>query len=82
MFDFTQKNSSGQECKWINDPVWTIDDVNVSEGGTDPKRVLRRKGSSQPFLLRVDVVGEGSVQVQGTIDGVFSNILDIRAGRR
>ena len=82
VFDFTQKNAAGQECKWINDPTWTIDDVNVPDGGTDPKRVLKRRGSSQPFLLRVDVVGEGAVKVQGTIDGVFSNILDIRASRR
>ena len=82
VFDFTQKNVAGQECKWVNDPVWTINDAGLPEGATDGAGVFRRRGSSQPFLLRVDVVGEGSVRIQGTIDGIFSNILDIRAGRR
>lgn len=82
VFDFTQKNAAGQECKWVNEPKWTIDDVEVQEGGTDPRGVFRRRGSSQPFLLRVDVEREGSVRIQGTIDGVFSNFIEIRAARR
>ncbi len=81
VFDLTQKNSQGQECQWINDPKWFINDQDVPEGATDSKGVLRRRGSSQPFLMRVDVVGEGKVRLQGTIDGIFSNFLDIEAVR-
>ncbi len=82
VFDFTQKNQAGQECQWVNDPRWFINDQSVPEGGTDAGGVVRRRGSSQPFLLRVDVIGEGSLRIQGTIDGVFSNFLDIRAERK
>lgn len=79
VFDLTQKNQQLQDCVWINDPQWFIDNQNVPEGGTDSAGVFRRRGSSQPFLLRVDVVGTGRVRLQGTIDGVFSNFLDVRA---
>ncbi len=70
VFDLTQKNASGGECKWVANPTWDVD---------DPGFVLIIKGSSQPFLLRTDVdKAEGFVNVQGLIDGVKSNILKIK----
>jgi hypothetical protein len=70
VFDLTQKNANGGECKWVNNPKWEVD---------DPGFTFVIRGSSQPFLLRVDVdKEEGFVDVQGTIDGVESNVLKIK----
>ena len=70
VFDLTQKNAANQECKWVNDPVWTVD---------DPGFVFIIKGSSQPFLLRADVdKEEGLIEVQARIDGVTSNLLKVK----
>lgn len=70
VFDLTQKNAGNQECKWVNDPAWTVE---------DPGYVFIIRGSSQPFLLRADVdKAEGNITVQGTIDGVSSNVLKIK----
>jgi hypothetical protein len=71
VFDLTQKNGSNQECKWVNDPTWEVD---------DPGYTFQIKGSSQPFLLRVDVTkDEGVVEIVGKIDGVTSNLLKVKA---
>jgi hypothetical protein len=73
VFDLTQKNAGGQECKWVNDPAWTVD---------DPGYVFIIKGSSQPFLLRADVdKEEGFIEVRGRIDGVDSNLLKIKVAK-
>ena len=70
VFDLTQKNAGGAECKWVANPTWDVD---------DPGFVFILKGSSQPFLLRTDVdKEEGFVNVQGHIDGVKSNVLKIK----
>jgi hypothetical protein len=70
VFDLTQKNANGQECKWVNDPVWDVEDKGY---------VFIIRGSSQPFLLRADVdKAEGFINVQGRIDGIESNILKIK----
>jgi hypothetical protein len=70
VFDATQKNSNSQECKWINDPKWTVD---------DPGFVFVIKGSSQPFLLRADVTKpEGVIAITCNIDGVDSNLLNVK----
>jgi hypothetical protein len=70
VFDLTQKNSGGGECKWISNPRWEVD---------DPGYTFIIRGSSQPFLLRADVdKAEGLITVQGTIDGVSSNVLKIK----
>jgi len=61
VFDSTQKNADGEECQWINDPVWTVD---------DPNRVMDRRNSSNPFLLRVDIVRTGSFTVTASLDGI------------
>jgi hypothetical protein len=72
VLDSNQANAAGQECKWINDPVYRVE---------DPDRVFNRLGSSNPFFLRADVANMGDVTVQATLDGIQSNVLVIRAKR-
>src|SRR5687768_5681638 len=50
VLDSNQANSQGQECKWINDPVYSV---------TDPSGVFNRLGSTNPFFLRTDITAEG-----------------------
>lgn len=71
VFDLTQKNAANQECKWVNDPKWEVEDPNFA---------FVIKGSSQPFLLRADADTKnvGEITVQGEIDGVQSNVLRIK----
>ena len=66
VFDSTQLNANGDKCQWVRDPQYFV---------TDPQRVLQLRGSSQPFLLRTDVLGRGELRLQSTIDGVDSNVL-------
>jgi hypothetical protein len=74
VFDSTQKNAAGDLCQWVRDPEWNVD---------DPTGVLHIRGSSQPFLLRTDVLkNKGTVQVQASIDGVKSNVLNVKAQKR
>jgi len=61
VFDSTQKNAAGEECQWLNDPVWKVD---------DPNRVMDRRGSSNPMLLRVDIIRTGSFTVTASLDGI------------
>ena len=72
VLDGNQANAQGQECKWINDPVYRIE---------DPAGVFARLGSSNPFFLRTDISDEGVVRVVATLDGIQSNELLIRARR-
>jgi hypothetical protein len=37
--------------------------------------VVYRRGSSQPFLLKLNIEARGTFSVRGTIDGVESNVL-------
>jgi hypothetical protein len=74
VFDSTQRNQGGQICVWVNDPVWTITDVE-NEG------ILSRRGSSNPFLLRADVQRAGVFQVSAMVDGIGSNTLTLVAVR-
>jgi hypothetical protein len=64
VFDGNQANASGQECRWVVDPVYTI---------SDPDGVLSRLNSSNPFLVRTDVMGRGDVTITAVLDGVQSN---------
>jgi len=74
VFDSTQKNAGGDICQWVNSPAWTV---------RDPDNVFRLRGSSQPFLLRVDVLkNKGAVEVQASVDGVQSNVLMVKASKR
>ena len=72
--DGTQKNASNEICAWINQPVYLINGApmafNTSNG------VIYRRGSSLPFLLKMTVERPGTFSVQGTIDGVQSNVLE------
>jgi hypothetical protein len=61
VFDSTQKNANGDECQWLSDPVWTVD---------DPANVMDRRPSSNPFLLRVDIIRTGSFTVTASLDGI------------
>jgi hypothetical protein len=61
VFDSTQKNAEGNECQWVSDPVWTVD---------DPRNAMDRRPSSNPFLLRVDIVRTGEFTVSASVDGV------------
>jgi hypothetical protein len=76
-FDSTQKNAGGEICQWVTDPDWTID------GSACPMEancgVIFRRGSSQPFLLKTTIQQLGTFTVQASIDGVISNILDVRS---
>ena len=49
--DGTQKNAANEICKWINEPAYLVNDqamaFNTSNG------VVYRRGSSQPFLLKL-----------------------------
>ena len=78
-FDSTQKNAGGEICQWVKDPEWTIDGgacplETVCAGG-----VVLRRGSSQPFLLKTTVQTTGLFTVQASIDGVISNVLEMRS---
>lgn len=72
--DGTQKNAANEICAWINPPVYLVNGqamaFNTSNG------VLYRRGSSQPFLLKLTIERPGTFSVQGTIDGVPSNVLE------
>jgi len=61
VFDSTQKNAAGEECQWLNDPVWKVD---------DPGNVMDRRASSNPFLLRVDINRTGQFIVTASLDGI------------
>ena len=68
VFDLTQRNGAGLICNWQVDPEWHVD---------DPAGVLRIKESSHPFFLRVEVEHKGHFELQGTIDGIDSNVLKV-----
>jgi hypothetical protein len=72
--DGTQKNSSNEICAWVNPPVYLINDrpmeFNTSNG------VVYRRGSSQPFLLKMTIEGRGTFSVRGSVDGIDSNVLE------
>ena len=72
--DGTQKNAANEICAWINQPVYLVNGqqmaFNTSNG------VIYRRGSSQPFLLKLTIERPGAFSVQGTIDGVPSNVLE------
>jgi hypothetical protein len=68
VFDLSQRNGAGEKCKWVKDPEWSVKD----DGG-----ILRVRGSSQPFLLRVDVERRGYFEVTAEIAGIKANVLSI-----
>jgi hypothetical protein len=74
-FDSTQKNANNEICRWENGPQWFVDGRNVPEE-TSSGPIFRR-GSSQPFLLKLTVERQGAFAVQAEIDGVRSNVLEM-----
>ena len=68
VFDFSQRNGAGEKCAWINEPEW---DVSDDDG------IVELRGSSQPFLLRVDILRKGFFEVTGEIDGIKANVLTV-----
>jgi hypothetical protein len=68
VFDFSQRNGAGEKCQWIKDPEWDV---------TDDDEIVEVRGSSQPFLLRVDILHKGFFEVTGEIDGVKANVLTV-----
>lgn len=73
VFDSTQKNANNEECQWIKDPEWTVEDDNY---------VTQILGSSQPFLLRMNVTSKGTFKVQAVLDGIESNLLSVCSVKR
>lgn len=71
--DGTQKNSSNEICTWINSPVYMVNDQNMPFETSNG--VVFRRGSSQPFLLKMTIEGRGTFSVRGSIDGIDSNVL-------
>lgn len=71
--DGTQKNAGNEICRWDNPPVYLVNDqalaFNTSNG------VVYRRGSSQPFLLKLNIENRGTFSVRGSIDGIDSNVL-------
>jgi hypothetical protein len=72
--DGTQKNSSNEICAWINPPVYLINGQNMAFNPSNG--VVYRRGSSQPFLLKMTIENRGTFSVRATIDGVDSNLLE------
>jgi hypothetical protein len=68
VFDLSQRNGAGQKCAWINPPEWTVED----EGG-----ILNVRGSSNPFLLRLDVERKGYFELSARIDDIDTNVLTV-----
>lgn len=66
VFDSTQLNARGEKCQWVRDPQYFL---------TDSQGVLNVRGSSQPFLYRVDVVRKGEIGLLSSIDGIDSTPL-------
>jgi hypothetical protein len=79
-FDSTQKNAAGDICQWRDNPVWFVNDRNLPEESS--AGIVYRRGSSQPFLLKLTMEGAGSFSVRAHIDGVDSNALELRVRDR
>jgi hypothetical protein len=79
-FDSTQKNAAGDICAWTDHPTWFVDGRDMPEDTSSG--IVFRRGSSQPFLLKLTMEGTGSFSVRARIDGVDSNVLEMRVRSR
>lgn len=75
-FDSTQKNAAGDICAWNSSPTWFVNDRDMPADSTSG--IVTRRGSSQPFLLKLTMEGTGTFSVRSRIDGVDSNVLEMR----
>lgn len=64
-FDSTQKNGSGDQCQWENDPRWSVDGNAFSV-----RTEASRQTTACNFLLRGDVVRTGEFTVDASLDGI------------
>ena len=71
--DGTQKNAANEICAWVDPPVYLINGQNL--GFNTSNGVVYRRGSSQPFLLKLNIENPGTFTVRGSIDGIDSNLL-------
>jgi hypothetical protein len=78
--DGTQKNASNEICRWNEVPQWRVDGIDLHEGQSTG--VVLRRGSSQPFLYKLTTERPGEFAVQGTVDGITSNVLRAVVVRR
>lgn len=72
--DGTQKNARNEICAWINLPVYLVNGQNMAFNTSNG--VVYRRGSSQPFLLKLTMENRGAFSVRASIDGIDSNVLD------
>jgi hypothetical protein len=75
-FDSTQKNAAEQICQWKDNPVWLINDKDIPDDSSTGN--VYRRGSSQPFLLKLTMAGTGTFTVRARLDGVDSNVLEVK----
>lgn len=75
VFDVTPRNAANQPCEAEGEPEYWVENNGP---GNEPK-YLKTLGSSNPFLLRMEVVGRtganGPVRVYAKVDGKTSNNL-------
>ena len=72
-FDSTQKNGNDQICRWEAGPEWYLDGVRFPDESSTG--LVYRRGSSQPFLLKLTIERRGTFSIHAEIDGVRSNAL-------
>jgi len=76
-FDSTQKNAAGDICAWARDPVWFVNGRDLPFDSSNG--AIYRRGSSQPFLLKLTIQAPSVFSVEAEIDGVRSNVLEVKA---
>lgn len=74
-FDSTQKNGNNEICRWETGPQWYLDGVSFPDETSTG--LVYRRGSSQPFLLKLTIERRGAFSIQAEIDGVRSNVLEM-----
>ncbi len=81
-FDAEQTNARGEQCQWRQDPAWSWNGVRVAPFADSPNGgALKNRDSSNPFVLRVDVMSPGDVVLQVQVDGISSNVVAVRVKR-
>lgn len=82
VFDSDQFNAGGDKCKWVTDPEWFIDGVRAVQQSLHPGGIVFVKGSSNPFLLRTDMMEFGAFRLRARVDGVDSNEIVVDSQRK
>ena len=81
-FDAEQSNARGEQCQWRQDPTWSWNGVRAAPFTDSPNGgALKNRDSSNPFVLRADVMSPGDVVLQVQVDGITSNVLAVRVKR-